>query len=59
MEKAMLNPASPIYEVAIGSILLSVVFGTVFSIPMLFALYQDAKEQKLRSNSVTTETKDD
>ena len=55
----MLNPASPIYEVAIGSILLSVVFGTVFSIPMLFALYQDAKEQKLRSNSVTTETKDD
>lgn len=55
----MLHPATPIYEVVIGSILLSILFGTVFSIPMLFALYQDAKEQKLRSNSITTETKDD
>ena len=55
----MLHPATPIYEVVIGTILLSIVFGAVFSIPMLVALYQDGEEQKSRSNSVTTETLDD
>ena len=50
MEKAMLNPASPIYEVVIGTILLAIVFGATISIPAVFALYQDAKEQSLRSN---------
>tara|TARA_R100001440_G_scaffold27381_1_gene44904 strand:+ start:500 stop:667 length:168 start_codon:yes stop_codon:yes gene_type:complete len=46
----MLNPASPIYEVLIGTTLLVIVLGLTFSIPAIFALYQDAKEQSLRSN---------
>lgn len=54
----MLHPATPIYEVLIGSVLLAIVFGATLSIPTLFALYQDAKEQALRSNK-TTEKADD
>ena len=55
----MLHPATPIYEVLIGTFLLAIVFGTVFSIPLIYALYQDNKEQKLRVNTNNTETTDD
>ena len=54
----MLHPATPIYEVLIGSILFASVFATVFSIPLIYAIYHDAKEQKLRINVDSTEKTD-
>lgn len=54
----MLHPASPIYEVVIGTILLAIVFGATISIPAVFALYQDAKEQAQRSNNMEDKSND-
>ena len=47
----MLHPASPIYEVLIGVFLLTVVFGSVLSIPTFVALCQDKKEEEERRNN--------
>lgn len=47
----MLHPASPIYEVLIGVFLLTVVFGSVLSIPTFVALWQDKKEEEERRNN--------
>lgn len=47
----MLHPATPIYEVLIGTSLLILTFSIVISIPTVVALWQDSKEQKERNNN--------
>tara|TARA_B100000963_G_C22540030_1_gene631733 strand:- start:270 stop:455 length:186 start_codon:yes stop_codon:yes gene_type:complete len=49
-EKNMLNSASPIYEVIIGTTCLLMAVGTAVSIPLLVGLYLDKKEEVLRRN---------
>jgi len=46
----MLNSASPIYEVLIGTMCLLMAIGTAVSIPLLVGLYLDKKEEDLRRN---------
>jgi len=46
----MLNSASPIYEVLIGTTCLLMAVGTAVSIPLLVGLYLDKKEEDLRRN---------
>ena len=47
----MLHPASPIYEVVIGVLLLAVTLCSIISLPTMMALWQDKKEQEERINS--------
>ena len=49
--KHMLHPASPIYEVVIGVLLLAVTLCSVISLPTIVALWQDKKEQEERKNN--------
>ena len=52
----MLHPASPIYEVLIGTGLLALVSICVLSVPTIYALWVDKKEQELRTNTSGGET---
>ena len=46
----MLNSASPIYEVLVGTTCLLMAIGAAISIPLLVGLYLDKKEEDLRRN---------
>ena len=52
----MLHPASPIYEVIIGTGLLALVSICVLSVPTIYALWVDKNEQELRTNTSGGET---
>ena len=45
------NPANAVYEITLGLTCLALLFGSVISIPALFSLMYDAKEEKERFNS--------
>ena len=47
----MLHPASPIYEVLIGTSLLIVTIVSILSVPTIVALWQDKKEEEERRNN--------
>lgn len=47
----MLHPASPVYEVFIGTICLALALGFTLAIPTAVALIQDFQEEKFRNNN--------
>tara|TARA_B100000886_G_C20414286_1_gene488558 strand:- start:1935 stop:2090 length:156 start_codon:yes stop_codon:yes gene_type:complete len=47
----MLHPASPVYEVIIGTACLAFAVGFTLAIPTVVAFIQDFQEEKLRNNN--------
>ena len=45
------NPANAVYELFLGLTCLAILFGSVITIPGIFALMIDSKEQQERQNS--------
>ena len=45
------SPANAVYEILLGLTCLAILFGSVISIPALFALMLDGKEEQDRQNS--------
>ena len=46
----MLDPASPIYEILIGSFFLIIAVSSMVSLPTMYALYVSSKEDAERIN---------
>tara|TARA_X000000950_G_scaffold272772_1_gene355754 strand:+ start:1324 stop:1488 length:165 start_codon:yes stop_codon:yes gene_type:complete len=47
----MLHPATPVYEVIIGTVCLVCAFGFTLAVPTAAALFQEFQEEKLRKNN--------